>query len=374
MNKIQRTFLFALLICMILLTGCVSDNEQIKAPETLKITAELPENYPKALSKYKVDWYVQDDETAIQNLLHGEIISAEEHKMGVTYRTESDGLNVYSGDMHGGFYYYREQTDRAPEWDEDMFILSKAENEGSKTDATHLRFGGGEMHSYDKADLDFEPQQAVLDTVAEKLGALGLPEVAWYRSEARDADTLNVNREIYNTYAEQYLENGVDAVKIDTPFSEKDEHYVFWYRQMLNGIPFTSKIWERSTRETPTETSVYVRYDKGGIFGLKAENLYVVGDELEKMNIITPQAAIDVYVKEYSKAIHFETTEITNAELNYVVVLDKDGMYARPAWVITMVTEMPVENDPLHETLPENTVIAVSADTGVILERETDTR
>lgn len=57
MNKIQRTFLFALLICMILLTGCVSDNEQIKAPETLKITAELPENYPKALSKYKVDWY-----------------------------------------------------------------------------------------------------------------------------------------------------------------------------------------------------------------------------------------------------------------------------------------------------------------------------
>lgn len=95
MNKIQRTFLFALLICMILLTGCVSDNEQIKAPETLKITAELPENYPKALSKYKVDWYVQDDETAIQNLLHGEIISAEEHKMGVTYRTESDGLNVY---------------------------------------------------------------------------------------------------------------------------------------------------------------------------------------------------------------------------------------------------------------------------------------
>ena len=64
MNKIQRTFLFALLICMILLTGCVSDNEQIKAPETLKITAELPENYPKALSKYKVDWYVQDDETA----------------------------------------------------------------------------------------------------------------------------------------------------------------------------------------------------------------------------------------------------------------------------------------------------------------------
>ena len=65
MNKIQRTFLFALLICMILLTGCVSDNEQIKAPETLKITADLPENYPKALSKYKVDWYVQDDETAI---------------------------------------------------------------------------------------------------------------------------------------------------------------------------------------------------------------------------------------------------------------------------------------------------------------------
>ena len=49
-----------------------------------------------------------------------------------------------------------------------------------------------------------------------------------------------------------------------------------------------------------------MRYDKGGIFGLKAENLYVVGDELEKMNIITPQAAIDVYVKEYSKAIHFD--------------------------------------------------------------------
>ena len=64
MNKIQRTFLFALLICMILLTGCASHKEQVKAPETLKITAELPENYPKALSKYKVDWYVQDDETA----------------------------------------------------------------------------------------------------------------------------------------------------------------------------------------------------------------------------------------------------------------------------------------------------------------------
>jgi len=40
MNKIQRTFLFALLICMILLTGCASHKEQVKAPETLKITAD----------------------------------------------------------------------------------------------------------------------------------------------------------------------------------------------------------------------------------------------------------------------------------------------------------------------------------------------
>ena len=115
--------------------------------------------------------------------------------------------------------------------------------------------------------------------------------------------------------------------------------------------------------------------DRSGLIDFWASDICVIGDAVSKESIISPQEALDVYVDEYSKAIHFTDTDILDIELNYVINVDRDGMYARPAWIITTSTLIRAEDiDNGDVDVNEYAVTAVSAYSGVILERETDMR
>ena len=59
-----------------------------------------------------------------------------------------------------------------------------------------------------------------------------------------------------------------------------------------------------------------------------------------------------------------------------MVVKDGESYIARPAWMLTLETDMTIEetsDQPAFDYVEFDT-LAVSADTGVILERGTDTR
>ena len=50
------------------------------------------------------------------------------------------------------------------------------------------------------------------------------------------------------------------------------------------------------------------------------------------------QAITEVYAKEHEKSLHFDTTEICDIELNYLIVNDEKGLIAIPAWILTSKT------------------------------------
>ena len=158
--------------------------------------------------------------------------------------------------------------------------------------------------------------------------------------------------------------------------TESEEHYYFAYRQVHDGIPFPSAVWPRSTRSEATENLIFAIVGEDGLIEFSANGLFSLGDPLEECAILSPQEAVNVYLEEYTQAIHFENTRITGVELNYVVVKDGESYVARPAWMLTMETDKTTEGTDARPGTPyvEFQTLAVSADTGIILESETDTR
>ena len=100
------------------------------------------------------------------------------------------------------------------------------------------------------------------------------------------------------------------------------------------------------------------------------------GEAISAEPIIPPEEALKAYVEEYSKAIHFENSEIISLELNYVIITDSKGLYARPAWIITTAVEKKAGqgSNTAGFDYTDYEAAAVSAYSGVILERETDMR
>ena len=222
-------------------------------------------------------------------------------------------------------------------------------------------------------DLSFLSYEEAKSHLEETMTACGMPQVELYFSESHRLEVMNHNREIYNAALEG---SGYSNVKPIDELTKSEEHYYFVYRQVQDGIPFTSAIWPRSTRSEATESSIVAIVGEEGLIEFSANGLFSLGDPLEECAILSPQEAVNVYLEEYTQAIHFENTRITSVELNYVVVKDGDSYMARPAWMLTMETDKTTEETDARPGTPyvEFETLAVSADTGIILERETDTR
>lgn len=376
----------ALFAVLFIFSGCsgrepapVADN----LPSTLAITAQLPEEYPQTVTKYQVDWCNVDEGTAKDVLMRSESTQREEWAQGPMLRAEGDGVDetlmllqtVTSGGLN--YHWWTAESERILSVCDDLRKQRPYEYSGNLVSQS---LGTLEMEDYpEKEDLSFLPYEEAKSQLEETMKACGLPTVELYFSEVHTIDGMNRNREIYNSalaLPENAWMTGPDREKPFEELTQEDEHYYFTYRQVQDGIPFTSAKWPRSLSSGTTENNVAAVVSKDGLLELNVRGIFAVETALETCEIISPQEAVNVYLEEYTQAIHFENTRISGVELNYVVVKDGESYIARPAWMLTLETDMTIEetsDQPAFDYVEFET-LAVSADTGVILERGTDTR
>lgn len=375
-----------LVLCALLIfSGCGSGKEDIELPQTLQITAELPTDYPSEVTAYNLTWYEMDEQTAVDAFMHDDsperVLDDTNSGIGPQYRgVFGDGeevMNLYSGVVHGGMdYRYHSlgyaNIDKKREI-LDHYLRRHQPWECIKTDNYPRMMGNGSMGEAGQEDLDFKPYDDALEEIESKISACGFPEHELIRGEAHTAGLLNQNRDIYNRFAK---ERGGEV--ISETFTKDDEYYYFEFREILDNIPFCNGIWAETTFGVSgggSLPSIQATYDKDGLIYFYATDMMEVGEAVSTEPIIPPEEALKVYVDEYSKAIHFENTEILSVELNYVVIADSKGLYARPVWAITTATEVKAGSFEGQDfDYIENAITAVSAYSGVILERETDMR
>ena len=376
----------ALFAVLFIFSGCsgrepapVADN----LPSTLAITAQLPEEYPQTVTKYQVDWCNVDEGTAKDVLMRSEPTQREEWAQGPMLRAEGDGVDetlmllqtVTSGGLN--YHWWTAESERILSVCDDLRKQRPYEYSGNLVSQS---LGTLEMEDYpEKEDLSFLPYEEAKSQLEETMKACGLPTVELYFSEVHTIDGMNRNREIYNSalaLPENAWMTGPDREKPFEELTQEDEHYYFTYRQVQDGIPFTSAKWPRSLSSETTENNIAAVVSEDGLLELDVYCMFTVGEALETCQILSPQEAVDVYLEEYTQAIHFENTRVTGVELNYVVVKDGESYIARPAWMLTLETDMTIEetsDQPAFDYVEFDT-LAVSADTGIILERGTDTR
>ena len=376
----------ALFAVLFIFSGCsgrkpapVADN----LPSTLAITAQLPEEYPQTVTKYQVDWCNVDEGTAKDVLMRSESTQREEWAQGPMLRAEGDGVDetlmllqtVTSGGLN--YHWWTAESERILSLCDDLRKQRPYEYSGNLVSQS---LGTLEMEDYpEKEDLSFLPYEEAKSQLEETMKACGLPTVELYFSEVHTIDGMNRNREIYNSalaLPENAWMTGPDREKPFEELTQEDEHYYFTYRQVQDGIPFTSAKWPRSLSSETTENNIAAVVSEDGLLELDVYCMFTVGEALETCQILSPQEAVDVYLEEYTQAIHFENTRISGVELNYVVVKDGESYIARPAWMLTLETDMTIEetsDQPAFDYVEFDT-LAVSADTGIILERGTDTR
>lgn len=378
-------FILLVLCTLLLFSGCGSGKETVELPQTLQIMAELPEDYPQEVTAYNLSWYETDEDTAIGAFMHTEPQEREEQATGPIFRTYtenfSEHLHIYAGVSHGGmdYGYYTPGNADFGEVAQERNILKyylrrQQPWECINTDLTPRKRGNGSMGEAGQEDLDFMSYDDALKELEDRLSACSVPGRALIRGEAHTAGLLNKNRDIYNRHATEWSSD-----TISKSFTEDDEYYYFEFREILDDIPFCNGQWAESTFGESGGGSlpnIHAIYNKDGLIEFYAGSMVEPGEAITTEPVIPPEQALKVYVDEYSKAIHFEDSEIIGLELNYVIVADSKGLYARPAWVITTAIEKKAGqgDSTVDFDYTDYEVTAVNAYSGVILERETDMR
>ena len=381
-------FILLVLCTLLLFSGCGSGKETVELPQTLQIMAELPEDYPQEVTAYNLSWYKTDENTAIDTFMHTDPQEREEQATGPIFRTYtedfSEHLHIYEGVVHGGmdYSYYSPggaDFDSVADTNEErytlMYYLRRQQPwECINADLTPRERGNGSMGEAGQEDLDFMSYDDALRELEDRLSACSVPGHALIRGEAHTAGLLNQNRDIYNRFVK---DRGSEVISKN--FTKDDEYYYFEFREILDDIPFCNGQWAESTFGESgggSLPSIHAIYNKDGLIEFHAGSMVESGEAISTEPIIPPEQALKAYVDEYSKAIHFENSEIIGLELNYVIAADSKGLYARPAWVITTAIEKKAGqgDSTVDFDYTDYEVTAVSAYSGVILERETDMR
>ena len=379
-------FLFLLIVLLMLaLPACRSGGEEKSFPKTLQITAELPEDCPDQVTAYNLTWYKPGEQAAVGAFMGEDsperVFDDGNSAMGPQYRGEHAGsreiLNLYTEQVQGGLnysFYSSLEDDDVRIRDEEILAYYLRRQQPWESVACNLlpwKYGNGSMEQADSENLDFLPYKDALAQVEGKMSACAFPEHELLLGEAHSLALLNKNRFIYNRAAK---EQGEETLP-DT-LTNEDEYYHFTFRQTLDGIPFCNAYWARNAFGKGGSPCITAIWNQDGLVDFSAGSLVEPGEAVSTDKIITPEEALSVYVEDYSKAIHFENTEILKVELNYLILADSKNLYARPAWVITTATERKAgRGETPHDfDFTEYEVTAVGAYSGVILERETDMR
>ena len=352
-----------------LLTACTGRNpsqeEPLVLPDSLKLTAELPGEYPDQAKTYTVDWLEVEEETAVQALFKGETREWTQWAVGRQLLSEDEevceSLLIYDGVVEGGLSYSYDTKDCSLGG-----VASYYPGYPDTMEQLNGYYGYHDMQDYaTEGDLSFKGQSEASEEIEELLYACGFPQLQLQQAYLLDAKTMNEHLALYNEYRTQIQES-----REEYEFTQEDECYLFHHRQVLDGIPFANLIWTKGTRDMSTETVMYSLYGKNGILQIEARQFYEIQEPLSADAVISPEEAVAAYVEEYTKALQFEETEIFAVELNYIVMYDEGAMYAKPAWILSSKRKTQYE----EATVDEYGVTAVSAVTGILIQNGTDLR
>lgn len=369
----KNVLVVTVLLTALLLTSCSGRSENISkdSPQTLLMETEVPNHYPKEVSSYAVDWFAVNETVAVQALMQSDSPRRIEYAEGPQYLDSlgemEETLNIYSSAVKGGFNYQLYTNGPDNDWLSELEGCMRTARPWEDDSSSSL----AGMEEYpDDVDLDFLDRESALSQAENILKECGITDVEVKNTESRTVELMNHNREQYNSK----IEKRNPKLIWSEPFTKAQENYHFEFRKLLNEIPFANCYWSRNIGSTPTNTKISATVSTNGLIQMSVR-LFEVGQPISTDEIIPPDEALHVYMDEYNKSIHFTNTKILGVELNYVVVMDSQGMYAKPAWILTTATERKAdEYENAEDDFIEYNTIAVSAYSGIILERETDMR
>ncbi len=350
----NERFIIPILLCVIVLfTGCRNNRDMSKdiaADETtdsfsdasavdavidLIVSAQIPD-YPSTVNSYSAEFFQPEEEIAIRTLMTHEPDQRQEWALGPQYRYKNvESLQFCNEVVCGGLQYVKYAADSNTN--------IQAELKNLKTGITPQEYPSnnagkepeGLLHFSQEKELESLTRKDLMDALDQLWIDLKFPSLEMRACYARDKDTLNRNLEQYNN---QLRDSNPDEI-YEYSFTDEDEDYFVLYRQLVDGIPIISQSWYGEAESSPTNTVFEVVYSPlYGLTSLQVSNLFEVGEMVSAIEIVEPGEAVDTYMKEYEKSLHFGTTEIIDIELNYIVLHDGNVLLLRPSWILTAKT------------------------------------
>lgn len=333
----KRLLILLLTISLLLLSGCSSNelpdnklsDELVDIPETLIIDVDLPQNLPSNASTYKVS-YKDFDSDELLELFHMESVTfSERDAIGQRFESGNSLLYVYDDDgaLNGGFSYSKNTS---------VFSIIDIIHVCQDTDTDFME---------DNASDDFSDTEALsfLETLELEQG---LGQLKVERAYEFSGQALN-----------EFIKSSDEFTSQDEGTFNPEDHYSFVYlSQFINDIPFITSPWGVGTTSTYSEAEVLL--SENHVIDNRFVSLYDVEQEISNGEIISPERALNTFIADYNKKMQFDITTITNISLNYVVTVDKNGMYAQPAYVFEYEYKAKSENEPEPVIIEENKVIS----------------
>ncbi len=333
----KRLLILLTLFLFILLSGCSSaDNilsdEPLPIPETLVVNADFPDHIPAKASVYKVSYKTMDSDSLLNNFQMNPDSFREKDAIGKRYEKGNGVLYILddTGALCGGFTYSDISVHSNPILDAAGEMGAMATEEGSDTEAEALSL---------LQDIGLD--QMKVDQVHTLTGA-----------------ALN---EFVKTSGDEYVNEFADQNEII--YDPAVQYAVIGLSQMVDDIPFIAFPWGTGSNQTYTESNMIL--SEGRMVEARFVQMYEIGSKIKKDKVISPQAALNVFINDYNQSIHTETTTITNITLNYVVTFDADGMYAQPAYVFSIGTELPQNTDESMVISALNGELILSTEAGI---------
>ena len=373
-----------ILLCILLMLQSVScghapkedSSDSALLSEYLQ-TLELPENFsiqfdPDSVEQlssaklYQADFLQFDEDTVKQEFLKYDIKAEHSYAEGPQWETEKEYLTLYDG---GASFFGREQDDSGINYQllingiKSPSLYAKLSNivmlAPDPVELNAVKPFDDKRHFSSFTDLPFMPYAQAYDDVSALLARTGFPDLEVVEAYSLDLDTLQRHHSLYIDYYND-IDSDLAMDEQARTYSEEDEAYLFFFRQMIDSIPLANMNWQTITFDTvPTETTIFVLYTRDGIRDTFSHNLYSPGEGAEH-RLISSTRACQVLVDTYSQSIIDEDTSVESMELNYVATLTNSGFELIPSWIFRIVTSTQVDGKAYYP----NSYFVLNACTG----------
>lgn len=327
----KRLFLILSAISLLLLSSCANSepsNAVENIHETLVVNADLPKDVPANVSTYKVSYKNFDSDVLLEIFNMKSISLSERDAFGQRFESGNSTMCIYDdkGVLNGGFFYATSPSAAG--------VIKNWYN------------------TYYEADLLKELQDKALDNFSDIkalsfLKDIGLEELKVDRGYHISGEELIEFMKASDDYTEQDIGN----------INPEADYSLLFLAQCIDGIPLMDSPWGTAGKNQ-TYTIAEVTTCENQMIDSRFASLCHVEQEISNDKIISPEKALNAFVNDYNKKFQFDTTTIENISLKYVVTIDKEGMYAQPAYVFEYEYEAKTDDSSEKIAIEETKILS----------------